>query len=49
MSEQETFIPVEQQIDLKNKNEEIYLIILIPSEEKIDFKGLKYQTKNQIK
>ena len=31
-----------------DKNNEAYFLILIPSEEKIDFQGLSYKTKNMI-
>ena len=31
-----------------DKNNEAYLIILIPSEEKINFQGLDYKAKNMI-
>ena len=31
-----------------DKNNEAYFLILIPSEEKIDFQGLNYKTKNMI-
>ena len=39
----------EDQKDEENdKNNEAYFLILIPSEEKIDFQGLSYKTKNMI-
>ncbi len=30
------------------ENKDVYILILRPSEEKIDFEGLKYETKNKI-
>ncbi len=35
--------------DSDDKNKEVYFLILRPSEEKIDFTGLKCETKNNIK
>ena len=38
-----------QQSDESNTNDkDVYFIILRPSEEKIDFTGLKYESKNKI-
>ena len=34
--------------DSNDKNKEVYFLILRPSEEKIDFTGLNYETKNKI-
>ena len=34
--------------EVNDKNNEEYFLILIPSEEKIDFQGLNYKTKNMI-
>ena len=38
----------EENDENNDKNNEAYFLILIPSEEKIDFQGLSYKTKNMI-
>ena len=38
-----------QNEDSSDKNKDAYFIMIMPSEEKIDFKGLNYQTQNKIK
>ena len=44
MSTQDT----KEEEEENDKNNEAYFLILIPSEEKIDFQGLSYKTKNMI-
>ena len=43
MTSQETFGE-----EINDKNKDAYILILRPSEEKIDFSGLNYETKNKI-
>lgn len=37
-----------QKDDSDNKSKDAYFILIIPSEEKINFKGLNYETQNKI-
>ena len=41
--------PMAPKDESKEKNKDVYFIIVRPSEEKIDFKGLNYETDNKIK
>ena len=34
--------------ETNDKNKDVHILLLIPSKEKIDFKGLNYETKNKI-
>lgn len=34
--------------EANDKNKDVYILLLRPSEEKIDFIGLNYETKNKI-
>ena len=43
MTSQETFGE-----EINDKNKDAYILILRPSEEKIDFTGLNYESKNKI-
>ena len=47
-TEKELFIQDNQKVDSDDKNKDIYCLIIIPSEEKIDFTRLIYETKNKI-
>ena len=58
MTEQETICeevkyeessnPSSQKDDSNENNKEVYFVIIRPSEEKIDFTGLNYETENKI-
>ena len=37
-----------QNESIKDKDKDVYFLVLRPSEEKIDFTGLNYETKNKI-
>ena len=39
----------DQKDDSNDKNKDAYFVIIRTSEEKIDFKGLNYETENKIK
>ena len=41
-------IPCSQKDDSNEKNKDVYFVIIRPSEEKIDFTGLYYETENKI-
>ena len=46
--EEEPISKEDQNDEANEKNNEVYFLILIPSEEKLDFQGKDYDTKNMI-
>ena len=45
---EESANPSSQKDDSNENNKDVYFVIIRPSEEKIDFTGLNYETENKI-